>query len=85
MLRLLVGDDRYRAALDLYFERHDGQACTIEDWLAVFEEAAGRDLSQFKRWYGQAGTPKVSLLEEWTDGTLTLTLRQHTPPRRANH
>jgi len=80
MLRLLVGDDRYRAALDLYFERHDGQACTIEDWLAVFEEAAGRDLSQFKRWYGQAGTPKVSLLEEWTDGTLTLTLRQHTPP-----
>ncbi|MCC1480164.1 aminopeptidase N [Roseibaca sp. Y0-43] len=80
MLRLLVGEDRYKAALDLYFARHDGQACTIEDWVAVFEEAAGRDLSQFKRWYEQAGTPKVTLLEDWQDGTLTLTLRQHTAP-----
>ncbi|NBB98953.1 MAG: aminopeptidase N, partial [Alphaproteobacteria bacterium] len=80
MLRLLVGEERYRAALDLYFARHDGQACTIEDWIAVFEEAAERDLSQFKRWYEQAGTPKVTLLEDWTNGTLTLTLRQHTAP-----
>jgi aminopeptidase N len=80
MLRLLVGEDRYTAALDLYFDRHDGQACTIEDWIAVFEEAAGRDLSQFKRWYEQAGTPKVTLLEEWQDSTLTLTLRQQTDP-----
>ena len=80
MLRLLVGEDRYRAALDLYFERHDGQACTIEDWIAVFAEAAGRDLSQFKRWYEQAGTPKVTLLEHWEDGTLTLTLRQYSAP-----
>ena len=80
MLRLLVGEDRYRAALDLYCDRHDGQACTIEDWVAVFEEAAGRDLSQFKRWYEQAGTPKVTLLEDWEDGTLTLTLQQHTAP-----
>jgi aminopeptidase N len=80
MLRLLVGEDRYRAALDLYFDRHDGQACTIEDWIAVFQEAAGRDLSQFKRWYGQAGTPKVTLVEDWNDGTLTVTLRQQTAP-----
>jgi aminopeptidase N len=80
MLRMLVGEDRYSAALDLYFTRHDGQACTIEDWVAVFEEAAGRDLSQFKRWYEQAGTPKVTLLEHWHDSTLTLTLRQHTAP-----
>ena len=80
MLRLLVGDAQYRGALDLYFARHDGQACTIEDWIAVFEDAAGRDLSQFKRWYEQAGTPKVTLLEDWQDGKLTLTLRQHTAP-----
>ncbi|MGY6549707.1 MAG: aminopeptidase N [Roseinatronobacter sp.] len=80
MLQLLVGEDRYRAALDLYFTRHDGQACTIEDWIAVFEEAAGRDLSQFKRWYAQAGTPRVTVAEDWQDGTYTLTLRQHTAP-----
>src|SRR6187397_2426524 len=51
MLRLLVGPETYRKALDLYFERHDGQACTIEDWLRVFEDVSGRDLSQFARWY----------------------------------
>ncbi|MDD7970091.1 aminopeptidase N [Roseinatronobacter alkalisoli] len=80
MLRLLVGEDRYRAALDLYFIRHDGQACTIEDWISVFEEAGGRDLSQFKRWYGQAGTPRIDVTEDWQDGRYTLTLRQHTAP-----
>ncbi|WP_273186021.1 aminopeptidase N, partial [Hyphomonas adhaerens] len=50
MLHGLVGPEAYRKALDLYFERHDGQACTIEDWLQVFEDATGRDLGQFKRW-----------------------------------
>ena len=80
MMRLLVGEDRYNAALDLYFSRHDGQACTIEDWIAVFEEAGGRDLSQFKRWYGQAGTPRIDVTEDWQDGQYTLTLRQHTAP-----
>ena len=80
MLQLLVGPEGYAAALDLYFLRHDGQACTIEDWLAVFEEATGRDLSQFKRWYEQAGTPRLSVSEAWEDGRYTLRLRQHTPP-----
>lgn len=76
MIRTLVGAETYRKALDLYFKRHDGQACTIEDWLQVFEDASGRDLSQFKRWYGQPGTPRVTLAEEWADGSLTLTLQQ---------
>ncbi len=80
MLHLLVGEASYRAALDLYFTRHDGQACTIEDWIAVFEETSGRDLTQFKRWYSQAGTPCVDVTEEWDAGRYTLTLRQHTPP-----
>ncbi len=57
MLKRLVGDDAYARALDLYFDRHDGQAATIEDWLKVFEDATGRDLTQFKLWYSQAGTP----------------------------
>ena len=65
MLRALVGPAGYDAALALYFERHDGQACTVEDWLAVFEDATGRDLAQFKRWYSQAGTPRLTVEESW--------------------
>ncbi|MEM8788085.1 MAG: aminopeptidase N [Pseudomonadota bacterium] len=80
MLRALVGAEGYRAALDLYFDRHDGQACTIEDWLTVFEDATGRDLRQFARWYSQAGTPLVTVAEDWADGVFTLRLRQQTPP-----
>ncbi len=80
MLKTLVGDEAYSKALDLYFERHDGQACTIEDWLKVFEDTTGRDLTQFKRWYSQSGTPRVTVEEDWADGTYTLTLSQSTPP-----
>ena len=65
MLRTLVGDADYQRALDLYFTRHDGDAATIEDWLKVFEDVTGRDLSQFKRWYEQAGTPRVQVSENW--------------------
>ncbi len=83
MLKRLVGDDAYATALDLYFERHDGDAATIEDWLKVFEDTTGRDLTQFKRWYSQAGTPRLKVTEDWADGTLTLTFTQHTPPSAA--
>jgi aminopeptidase N len=44
--------------MDLYFERHDGEAATVEDFLACFADASGRDLAQFMRWYSQAGTPR---------------------------
>ncbi len=82
MLRLLVGEAGYAQALGLYFDRHDGQACTIEDWLAVFEDATGRDLTQFSRWYSQSGTPRLAVAEDWDEasGTFTLTFRQTTPP-----
>ncbi|MCQ0969989.1 aminopeptidase N [Paracoccus sp. TK19116] len=80
MLKRLVGDDGYRDALDLYFDRHDGDAATIEDWLKVFEDATGRDLSQFSRWYTDAGTPQVTMTETWTDGALTLSFTQKTDP-----
>ncbi len=79
MLRHLVGDALYRKALDLYFTRHDGQACTIEDWLKVFADATGRDLTQFKLWYSQAGTPKVRVSEDYRSGIYTLTLQQSVP------
>ncbi|MEO3477208.1 aminopeptidase N [Phaeobacter sp. CAU 1743] len=80
MLKRLVGDEGYAKAVTLYFDRHDGQACTIEDWLKVFEDATGRDLSQFKRWYSQAGTPHLKVSEDYADGTYTLTFEQSTRP-----
>ncbi|SLN61277.1 Aminopeptidase N [Roseovarius albus] len=80
MLKTLVGDAAYYKSLDLYFERHDGDAATIEDWLKVFEDATGRDLSQFKRWYSDAGTPRLKVSDDYSDGTYTLTFRQSTPP-----
>jgi aminopeptidase N len=84
MLKRLVGDSDYARALDLYFDRHDGQAATIEDWLKVFEDTTGRDLSQFALWYSQAGTPQITVAEEWQPGvqggTYLLTLTQTNPP-----
>ncbi len=80
MLKTLLGEEAYRRALDLYFTRHDGQAVTIEDWLKVFEDVTGRDLSQFMRWYSQAGTPRLEVEESFDNGTYTLHFRQQTPP-----
>ena len=83
MLKTLVGDEAYAQAVTLYFERHDGDAATIEDWLKVFEDTTGRDLTQFKRWYSQAGTPRLHAEETWEGDTLTLTFTQTTPPSAA--
>ncbi len=79
MMKTLVGDESYARALDLYFDRHDGQAATIDDWVKVFEDSTGRDLTQFKRWYAQAGTPRLSVAEEFDNGTYTLHFKQETP------
>jgi aminopeptidase N len=80
MLKRLVGDADYARALDLYFTRHDGQAATIEDWLKVFEDTSGRDLSQFRRWYTEAGTARLKVTEHWQDGTYALAFEQVNPP-----
>ncbi len=80
MLRRLVGPETYAKALDLYFERHDGEACTIDDWLKVFEDASGRDLAQFRLWYSQAGTPRLRVEEHWDGARYRLELAQETPP-----
>jgi len=80
MLKRLVGPEGYARALDLYFDRHDGDAATIEDWLKVFEDATGRDLGQFKRWYTDAGTPRLKVTDDFKDGTYTLHFEQETPP-----
>ncbi len=74
MLKTLLGPEGYRAATDLYFERHDGEATTIENWVKCFEDACGRDLTQFRRWYHQAGTPVVEARGAYDAAAKTYTL-----------
>ncbi len=78
MIHTLLGEDKFRKGSDLYFLRHDGQAVTCEDFVNAMETAAGIDLSLFRRWYSQAGTPVLEATEEYSeqDKTLTLTLKQ---------
>ncbi|MFG6138724.1 aminopeptidase N [Halomonas sp. B23F22_10] len=81
MLRNLVGGEAFRRGSDLYFSRFDGQAVTIEDFVACMSEASGQDLDQFMRWYSQAGTPEIDAHGEYdyANGAYRLLLRQRTP------
>jgi len=78
MIRNLIGADGFRKGCDLYFERHDGQAVTTDDFVAAMENANDIDLAQFKRWYSQAGTPVVSAAGQYDAQTACyrLTLNQ---------
>jgi aminopeptidase N len=82
MLQSLVGVDGFRRGMELYFRRHDGQAVTCDDFVAAIADANGRDLTQFKRWYSQSGTPRVSVRGQYDAAAATydLTLTQSTPP-----
>jgi aminopeptidase N len=82
MLKTLIGPDAFRSGMDLYFERWDGHATTVEEFIRCFEEASSRDLSDFFAWYEQAGTPRVTLKSDYDEAarTLTLNLSQETPP-----
>src|SRR6185503_1149028 len=71
MMRTILGEDAFRKGSDLYFERHDGQAVTCEDFVKAMEDASGVDLKRFRLWYSQAGTPKVKA-EIGADGSLRL-------------
>ena len=79
MAQRLVGRDGFRKGCDLYFDRHDGQAVTTEDFVAAMEDANGIDLGQFRRWYAQAGTPVLSVGTEWRNGTFRIRIKQHCP------
>ncbi|MCH4810169.1 aminopeptidase N [Vreelandella neptunia] len=81
MLRNLVGEENFRRGSDLYFERFDGQAVTIEDFVGCMAEVSGEDLEQFMRWYSQAGTPDIDAHGDYdyVHGEYHLTLRQRTP------
>ena len=78
----LLGTKEFRAGMDLYFERHDGQAVTTDDFVQCMEDASGKDLQQFKRWYTQAGTPELRVEGTYdnNDRSYTLHIEQHTPP-----
>jgi len=82
MIHTLLGAAAFRRGMDLYFARHDGQAVTTDDFVAAMADASGIDLTRFKRWYDQAGTPVVASQGQYdpTTRTYTLTLRQYTPP-----
>lgn len=78
MYQTLLGRDGFRKGMDLYFARHDGQAVTCDDFRAAMADANGRDLSQFERWYSQAGTPHVQVQTRYdaTSHTYEMTLTQ---------
>ncbi|MBD9566945.1 MULTISPECIES: aminopeptidase N [Ensifer] len=82
MIATILGRDLFKKGMDLYFDRHDGQAVTIEDFVACFEAASGRDLRQFALWYHQAGTPLVTASGAYDAAkqTFTLSLEQTVPP-----
>ncbi|MGC4009958.1 MAG: aminopeptidase N [Pseudomonas sp.] len=81
MIHTLLGADGFRKGTDLYFERHDGQAVTCDDFVKAMEDANGVDLSQFKRWYSQSGTPRLAVEESYDAAAqkYTLTFRQSCP------
>ncbi|WP_411727876.1 aminopeptidase N [Methyloglobulus sp.] len=82
MLHTLLGAEGFRKGCDCYFQRHDGQAVTCDDFVTAMEAANARDLSQFRLWYGQSGTPVVSVGQDYNPSgkALTLTIQQSCPP-----
>ncbi|SFP81814.1 aminopeptidase N [Pseudomonas borbori] len=81
MIRTLLGDAGFRQGSDLYFARHDGQAVTCDDFIKAMEDANGVDLTQFKRWYSQGGTPRLAVSEAYDAAakTYSLSFRQSCP------
>lgn len=82
MIHTLLGRAGFRAGMDLYFKRHDGQAVTCEDFVSAMQDASGVDLAQFRRWYARAGTPRLKAEGNWDAAArrYTLTLTQSLAP-----
>ena len=81
MLHIMLGAETFQRGASLYFERFDGQAVTCDDFVSAMEEASGRDLTQFRRWYEQAGTPQLTVTGDYDVGNrrYTLNIKQHNP------
>ena len=82
MQHTLLGEPGFRKGMDLYFQRHDGQAVTCDDFVSAMSDANAIDLEQFKNWYSQAGTPQVTITENYNseEQTYTINLSQYCPP-----
>src|SRR6185437_7637203 len=82
MVHSLIGAEKFRAGMDLYFARHDGHAATVEQFIQCFADASGRDMTQFMRWYSQAGTPEVTVTGRFDAArkSYTLEAKQTVPP-----
>ncbi len=82
MLNTLLGNEAFFRGANLYFERFDGMAVTCDDFVDAMQEASGKDLSQFRRWYEQAGTPVITVATEFDEasGTLDISFAQRNPP-----
>lgn len=82
MLHTLLGEQQFQAGMKIYIQQHDGDAATCEDFILAMEAASGRDLTQFRLWYSQAGTPELSVRDHYDpqSGLYTLTVKQQTPP-----
>ncbi len=82
MMATIIGRANFHHGMDLYFQRHDNQAATIEDFVRCMEDASGTDLSRFRLWYRQAGTPEVTVSDDYDPATrrYRLSLRQRTAP-----
>ncbi|MBC7803800.1 MAG: aminopeptidase N, partial [Candidatus Parcubacteria bacterium] len=80
MQHTLLGEEKFQAGMKLYFERHDGQAVTCDDFVQAMQDASGVDLLQFKRWYDVAGTPVLTCSGDFKDKVFTLTVKQSMNP-----
>ncbi|MHC5306708.1 aminopeptidase N [Bartonella sp. LJL80] len=80
MIHTILGESVFRKGMDLYFDRHDGEACTIEDFIACFADVSGHDFQQFMLWYEQAGTPTLQVETTYYQGVLTLDIEQNLAP-----
>jgi aminopeptidase N len=80
MQHTLLGEEKFQAGMRLYFQRHDGQAVTCDDFVQAMQDASGIDLSQFRRWYDVAGTPELEVEGSFSGNTFTLTVKQSMNP-----
>jgi aminopeptidase N len=82
MVQTLIGPAKFRAGMDLYFKRHDGEAATVEQFITCFADASGRDMTQFMLWYKQAGTPQVTVAGRFDPAgkTYSVEIKQSLPP-----
>ncbi|MBU77028.1 MAG: aminopeptidase N [Pseudoalteromonadaceae bacterium] len=87
MMHTLLGEEKFQQGMSLYFDRHDGQAVTCDDFVAAMSDASGIDLTQFKRWYSQAGTPKLNVEQVYDEQkqTFTLSIEQFAPDNQPDN